>query len=97
MHQPEGALLGEWGGPGSGPGQFYYPSGVAVARDGAIYVADSEYDFESDWWYEVVLRFDREGDFSGRWYLVRAMGVAVAADDTMYVTYHSGGVRFEPA
>ena len=40
-----GRYLTSWGGPGTGPGQFYNqfkvaPAGIAVGRDGDIYVSD---------------------------------------------------------
>jgi DNA-binding beta-propeller fold protein YncE len=34
--------LGRWGAPGAAAGQFNSPSGVAVADDGSIYVADTD-------------------------------------------------------
>jgi DNA-binding beta-propeller fold protein YncE len=39
---PEGRLLHSWGEPGSGPGQFHVPHGIAVDADGTVYVADRE-------------------------------------------------------
>lgn len=39
---PEGRLLFSWGEPGSGPGQFHIPHGIAVASDGRVFVADRE-------------------------------------------------------
>jgi sugar lactone lactonase YvrE len=38
----DGRLLGSWGEPGSGPGQFNLPHGIAVDRRGRVYVADRE-------------------------------------------------------
>jgi DNA-binding beta-propeller fold protein YncE len=38
----EGRLLLSWGEPGSGPGQFRLPHGIAVDRQGTVYVADRE-------------------------------------------------------
>ena len=38
----EGKLLHSWGAPGSGPGQFNLPHGIAVDRNGRVYVADRE-------------------------------------------------------
>src|SRR3954452_20818890 len=39
---PAGRLLMSWGEPGGGPGQFHVPHGIAVGRDGTVYVADRE-------------------------------------------------------
>src|SRR5262245_43304314 len=38
----DGRLLLSWGKPGSGPGQFHVPHGIAVDRQGTVYVADRE-------------------------------------------------------
>lgn len=39
---PDGRLLLSWGEPGSGPGQFHVPHGIAVDAQGIVYVADRE-------------------------------------------------------
>jgi DNA-binding beta-propeller fold protein YncE len=39
---PDGRLLFSWGEPGNGPGQFQLPHGIAVDRQGTVYVADRE-------------------------------------------------------
>ena len=39
---PDGQLLFSWGEPGNGPGQFHVPHGIAVDRQGTVYVADRE-------------------------------------------------------
>ena len=38
----DGRLLRSWGEPGSGPGQFHLPHGIAVDDRGTVYVADRE-------------------------------------------------------
>jgi DNA-binding beta-propeller fold protein YncE len=38
---PSGAVLHRWGGPGTAPGEFNVPSGVAVDAHGRVYVSDS--------------------------------------------------------
>jgi DNA-binding beta-propeller fold protein YncE len=42
MFTPDGRLLFSWGKPGSGPGEFHVPHGIAVDRQGIVYVADRE-------------------------------------------------------
>jgi DNA-binding beta-propeller fold protein YncE len=39
---PDGRLLFSWGQPGSGPGEFHVPHGIAVDCQGIVYVADRE-------------------------------------------------------
>ena len=39
---PDGKLKSSWGEPGAGPGQFHVPHGIAVDRNGVVYVADRE-------------------------------------------------------
>ena len=39
---PDARLLLSWGEPGGGPGQFRLPHGIAVDRQGTVYVADRE-------------------------------------------------------
>jgi DNA-binding beta-propeller fold protein YncE len=41
---PTGTLERSWGAPGTGPGQFYLPHGIAVAADGRVFVCDREND-----------------------------------------------------
>jgi DNA-binding beta-propeller fold protein YncE len=56
---PEGELLLSWGQPGSGPGQFHVPHGIAVDRHGIVYVADRE---------NCRLQlFDPDGQFIAEW------------------------------
>ncbi len=41
---PTGALLASWGEPGTGPGQFMLPHGIAVDATGKVFVCDRESD-----------------------------------------------------
>jgi streptogramin lyase/cytochrome c556 len=54
-----GQKLGEWGEPGSGPGQFRLPHSLQIDERGIVYVADRE--------NGRVQRFDRSGKFLGEW------------------------------
>jgi hypothetical protein len=56
---PDGRLLQSWGEPGSGPGQFHVPHGLAVDKDGTVYVADRE--------NSRLQLFTAEGVYQGEW------------------------------
>ncbi len=56
---PDGRLLLSWGEPGSGPGQFHLPHGIAVDREGVVYVADRE--------NSRVQLFTGQGKFLAEW------------------------------
>lgn len=56
---PDGRLIRSWGSPGSGPGEFYVPHGIAVDGEGRVWVADRE---------NCRLQiFDPHGDYLGEW------------------------------
>jgi DNA-binding beta-propeller fold protein YncE len=55
----EGKRVREWGTPGTGPGQFDHPHGIAVAGDGTVLVADRE--------NGRIQRFDKLGRYLGEW------------------------------
>src|SRR2546427_162072 len=56
---PGGELRHSWGEPGTGPGQFMIPHGVAVHPDGRVFVCDREND--------RVQIFSPDGEFLAEW------------------------------
>lgn len=56
---PDGRLISSWGEPGAGEGQFHVPHGIAIDRDGVVYVADRE--------NSRIQRFDADGRFIDQW------------------------------
>ena len=73
-----GELLGSWGEPGDGPGQFQVPHGIAVDSGGLVYVADRE--------NSRIQRFDLDGKYVDKWTdVVRPCEVFITSDQTVYV------------
>ena len=56
---PDGTLLFSWGEPGSLPGQFNIPHGIAIDREGTVYVADRE--------NSRIQLFTPKGEYVGEW------------------------------
>jgi DNA-binding beta-propeller fold protein YncE len=56
---PDGRLLHSWGQPGAEPGQFNVPHGIAIDRQGIVYVADRE--------NSRIQRFTLDGEFIDQW------------------------------
>jgi len=74
-----GELLGSWGEPGNGPGQFNLSHGVAVAPDGRVFVADREND--------RIQIFAPDGAYLTEWRQVqRPTNVAFGAGGRVYVS-----------
>jgi DNA-binding beta-propeller fold protein YncE len=77
---PGGELRRSWGEPGSGPGQFMIPHGVAVHPDGRVFVCDREND--------RIEIFSPDGEFLAEWTEVQRptklvfdeRGVAIVAE-----------------
>ena len=59
VYSANGRLLREWGHSGTGDGEFDMPGGVAIDRDGRVYVADQT--------NRRVQVFDRSGRFLSKW------------------------------
>ena len=80
-YSPDGTLRSEFGSEGTGPGQFLYPTGIAIAADGSIFV--SEYGGN-----DRIQVFTREGKLLRSWgrygtgpgEFARPQGLAIAGD-----------------
>jgi DNA-binding beta-propeller fold protein YncE len=74
-----GEHIQSWGEPGTDPGQFFLPHGVAVAADGRVFVADRESD--------RVQIFTPDGQFIEEWTDVqRPTNVRIGNDGRVYVS-----------
>jgi peptidylamidoglycolate lyase len=69
---------------GSQPGQLQLPHGVALDSSGRILVNDSD--------NQRVSVFDKEGKFVEMWPYPSRGGIAVAADDTVYISDVNVGI-----
>ena len=62
LFDPAGSLVDEWGAEGKGEdGTFTWPTVVAFAPDGSLYVADEGYSVDAN-----IQRFSRRGEFLGK-------------------------------
>lgn len=74
----DGKLLASWGEPGPGPGQFNLPHGIAVDRQGKVYVADRE--------NSRIQVFTPAGKFLTEWAdVARPMQVFIDRQDNVFV------------
>ena len=98
-YDPSGRLLLQWGGSGSGNGQFIYPGGIAVDAAGNVYVLDLV--------NGRIQKFDPGGSYLTQWPIFPGdslgsgygigRGIAVSGDGNVYVTYTNGAIaRFGP-
>ena len=58
-YNAQGKRVKAWGSPGTGPGQFNQPHGIAVDARGTVYVADRN--------NARLQRFDPDGNYIGEW------------------------------
>jgi len=75
----KGELLGSWGEPGIGPGQFMLPHGIAVHDDGRVFVADREND--------RIQIFTPSGEFLAEWDVQRPTQLAFDAKGNAVVAH----------
>ena len=80
----DGTFLRLWGTPGSGPGQFNSPYGIALGPDGTVYVAD-RYNLR-------VQAFTGIGNFLTQWATI-GQPAAIATDAAGRVFVAEGSVR----
>ncbi|MBI3941556.1 MAG: hypothetical protein HY326_00965, partial [Chloroflexi bacterium] len=90
-----GELLGQFGSPGFGNGQFQFPMAVVTAPDDTIYVADQV--------TSRIQRFTADGAFLGKWgaqgsgngQFNQLAGLAVAPNGNVYVAdYANNRIQF---
>jgi sugar lactone lactonase YvrE len=77
VFSPNGRLLGSWGEPGIGPGQFMLPHGIAILADGRVLVADREND--------RIQVFTQWGEYVEEWNVQRPTDIAEGGDGLIYV------------
>jgi DNA-binding beta-propeller fold protein YncE len=81
---PDGRYVKEWGGKGSAPGQLSEPHTIAMDSRGRLFVGDRE--------NNRIQIFDQDGRFIDEWrQFGRPSGIAIAADDTIYVADSESG------
>jgi len=74
----DGRLLFSWGEPGGGPGQFNLPHGIAIDREGLVYVADRE--------NSRIQLFTPKGEWLAEWTdVARPMQVCIDRHDRVFV------------
>lgn len=75
---PDGRLVHSWGDPGNGPSQFHVPHGIAVDRQGIVYVADRE--------NSRIQLFTGEGKFLRAWTdVARPCQIYIERTEWLYV------------
>ena len=75
----DGKLIKQWGGHGSGPGQFEVPHALAFDSQGRLFVGDRA--------NNRIQIFDQDGKYLAEWkQFGRPSGIYIDAHDTIYVT-----------
>jgi len=74
---PQGRYLTEWGGQGTGPGEFDEPHTLAFDARGRLFVGDRV--------NQRIQVFDQDGRFLDEWTGIMASGLHITDDDLVYV------------
>jgi sugar lactone lactonase YvrE len=81
----DGKFLAQWGSSGEADGQFVAPFGIAVSRQGVVYVSDLK--------RSAMQTFDTNGTFRGRW-AVTVPGVDQPQESGWLAADQEGNVYF---
>jgi len=73
----DGQFIMEWGGAGTGPGQFNEPHCLAFDSRGRLFVGDRV--------NQRIQVFDQDGRFLAEWTGIMASGMYITDDDILYV------------
>jgi len=73
----DGDFIMEWGGAGTGPGQFNEPHSLAFDSRGRLFVGDRV--------NERIQVFDQNGRYLAEWPGIMASGMYITDDDVLYV------------
>ncbi len=75
----DGELTQSWGEPGTGPGQFNLPHGIAISADGRVLVADREND--------RIQFFSPDGEYLDQWtHVQRPTDIFIDREGLRYVS-----------
>ncbi len=84
-----GEYIAEWGGRGTGPGQFNQPHSLAMDSQGRLFVADRG--------NSRIQIFDQEGTHLATWtQFGRPSGLFIDGDDVLYATDSESNTRRNP-
>jgi DNA-binding beta-propeller fold protein YncE len=85
----DGKFIKTWGKPGSGPGEFNVPHGIAFDSTGRLFVADRA--------NNRIQIFDQEGNFGWQWkQFSRLSGIYIDKNDVLYGSDSESNTKRNP-
>jgi sugar lactone lactonase YvrE len=85
----DGTFIKTWGKPGSGPGEFNVPHGIAFDSIGRLFVADRA--------NNRIQFFDQEGNLGGTWnQFSRLSGIYIDKNDVLYGSDSESNTKRNP-